>query len=82
VVVAAGRDVIVDARPQESLAGIVLVCLSLVVMPMLAWFKGHTGQRLGSATLVADSAETLVRMAFGGAPWRFDSQRGPRLVVG
>ncbi len=43
--------------------GIVLAGVSLVVMPILARAKRRTGQAMGSATLVADAAETM-RCAF------------------
>lgn len=54
------RDVIIDDQADTSVVGIVLACVSLVVMPTLAWGKRWTGRRLGSATLVADSAETFL----------------------
>ena len=60
VAVAATRDLILAERPHESLPGIVIAVLSLVVMPLLAWAKRRTGNRMGSSTLVADSAETLL----------------------
>jgi len=44
----------------ESTVGILLAGVSLVVMLVLALAKRRTGQQMGSATLVADSAETLL----------------------
>jgi divalent metal cation (Fe/Co/Zn/Cd) transporter len=61
VVVEAVRDLFfVDAEADESGVGIVLAAVSLVVMPTLAWAKRRTADRLGSPTLRADAAETLL----------------------
>ena len=60
VVVEAGRDLLVGAEAEGSLVGIALAATSLLVMPALGLAKRRTGQRLGSPTLVADSAETLL----------------------
>ena len=46
--------------PETSTVGIVLAAVSLVVMPVLAWFKRLTALRMGSETLLADSAETFL----------------------
>jgi divalent metal cation (Fe/Co/Zn/Cd) transporter len=54
------RDLIVRAEPAESLPGIVLAGLSILVMPSLGLAKRRTGRKLGSPTLIADSAETLL----------------------
>ena len=45
--------------PAPSLAGIVITSLSLVVMPVLFYAKYHTGRRIRSRSLVADSKQTL-----------------------
>ena len=55
-----GRDLIVRDEPSESMPGIVLAALSLVVMPLLAVAKRRTGEAMGSATLIADAAETML----------------------
>jgi divalent metal cation (Fe/Co/Zn/Cd) transporter len=60
VCVEAIRDVIVDEKADAAPAGIILACVSLVVMPTLAWLKRRTGRALNSATLIADSAETFL----------------------
>jgi divalent metal cation (Fe/Co/Zn/Cd) transporter len=49
-----------DGEPSESVVGIVLASLSLVVMPALALAKRRTAVELGSPTLRADAAETLL----------------------
>jgi divalent metal cation (Fe/Co/Zn/Cd) transporter len=46
--------------PDRSAVGLVLSVLSLVIMPVLAWWKQRTGRQMGSRALVADAAETWV----------------------
>ena len=48
------------AAPEHSTVGIVLAATSLVVMPLLSWFERRTGRQLGSASVVADSKQTLL----------------------
>ncbi len=45
-------------EPEESVTGIVLAIVSLIVMPVLAFAKRRVGQAMSSATVVADSAQT------------------------
>ena len=52
------RDMITQARPGQSAAGLAVAGAALVVMPALAVAKRRTGQALGNRTLIADSAET------------------------
>lgn len=44
--------------PEHSLAGIVLACVSLVVMPMLSRAKRKVGRSLNSAAMHADAKQT------------------------
>lgn len=60
VVIEAGRDLLIRAEPSESVPGIALAALSLVVMPLLAIAKKRTGVAMGSAPLIVDSAETML----------------------
>jgi divalent metal cation (Fe/Co/Zn/Cd) transporter len=46
------------AEPEQSTIGLVLVALSVVVMPSLAWAKRRVAAGLSSAALRADSAQT------------------------
>lgn len=46
--------------PHTSTVGLVLACLSLIVMPVLAWSKNRTGRMMNSRALQADAAETWV----------------------
>ncbi|WP_031166194.1 cation diffusion facilitator family transporter [Streptosporangium roseum] len=45
---------------EASPVGIGLAVTSVVVMPLLVWAKRRTGRELGSATVVADSTQTLL----------------------
>jgi divalent metal cation (Fe/Co/Zn/Cd) transporter len=54
------RDLFGARQPDPSIVGIGLASLSLVVMPTLVWAKRRTGGELGSATVVADSTQTLL----------------------
>lgn len=56
----AGRSLLGVAEPQESMVGIALAAVSVVVMPALSWFERRTGRELGSASVVADSKQTLL----------------------
>ena len=47
-----------DAHP--STVGLVLAALSLVIMPVLSYAQRQAGRRLGSASAVADSKQTLL----------------------
>lgn len=45
---------------EPNLFGIVIAVLSLAVMPTLAYLKNQTGKAIGSASLIADSKQTVV----------------------
>ncbi len=53
-------DLVTRSEPESSTPGIVIAALSLVVMPVLSWAKRRVGRQLGSKTVVADSAQTLL----------------------
>jgi len=44
--------------PEHSISGIVLACVSLVVMPLLSRAKRKVGHALGSAAMHADAKQT------------------------
>lgn len=46
--------------PSESIVGIVLAVVSLLVMPLLAWRKHRVACEIGSRALAADAVETFV----------------------
>jgi Co/Zn/Cd efflux system component len=54
------RNLAGSTEPEHSTVGIVLAATSLVVMPFLSWFERRTGRELGSASVVADSKQTLL----------------------
>jgi divalent metal cation (Fe/Co/Zn/Cd) transporter len=45
--------------PQPSLPGIAIAIASIVIMPLLYYFKYRTGKEMKSRSLIADSRETL-----------------------
>ena len=58
VAIDAGKGLITKEEPGESLIGIILAAVSLVVMPLLAWAKRRVAAKLNSQALVADSHQT------------------------
>jgi len=54
------RSLLGQGEAEPSPVGIVLAAVSLVVMPVLVWAKRRTGRELGSATVLADSTQTLL----------------------
>ncbi len=54
------RSLIGAGDPAPSPVGIGLAALSLLVMPLLSWAQRRTGRALGSASVVADSTQTLL----------------------
>jgi divalent metal cation (Fe/Co/Zn/Cd) transporter len=51
-------DLVRKKAPEHSIPGIVLACVSLVVMPLLSRAKKKVGNELGSAALHADAKQT------------------------
>jgi divalent metal cation (Fe/Co/Zn/Cd) transporter len=60
VTVESVRALLGAADPAPSPVGIGLAVASLLVMPFLSWAQRRTGRALGSATVVADSTQTLL----------------------
>jgi divalent metal cation (Fe/Co/Zn/Cd) transporter len=56
----AARHLLGSEQAEVSPVGIGLAAVSVVVMPLLVWAKRRTGRELGSATVVADSVQTLL----------------------
>ncbi|MDP8970312.1 MAG: cation transporter [Actinomycetota bacterium] len=54
------RELVTASRPEESLPGIILAVVSLIVMPLLAWGKRRVGEQLGSQAVQADATETTL----------------------
>ena len=53
------EKLIFQEAPAPSLLGLVIALASMVVMPGLFYLKYQTGKSLGSASLMADSKQTL-----------------------
>jgi len=53
-------DLATEARPEESLVGVILAIVSLIVMPWLAWRKRRLAAELDSRALQADSKQTTL----------------------
>lgn len=53
-------DLVFRSRPEESVPGIVLAVVSLIVMPLLAWRKRIVARELDSRALQADSTQTTL----------------------
>jgi divalent metal cation (Fe/Co/Zn/Cd) transporter len=51
-------DLINRKAPSHSIPGIILACVSLVVMPILSHAKKGVGRELGSAAMNADARQT------------------------
>jgi divalent metal cation (Fe/Co/Zn/Cd) transporter len=54
------RKLATGAHPDESLFGIGLAIVSLVVMPLLARAKRRVGEQLASRAVTADATETML----------------------
>lgn len=54
------RALLGSGEAEPSPAGIAIAAVSVVVMPLLVWAKRRTGREMGSATVVADSTQTLL----------------------
>lgn len=54
------RALVGGDEADPSRVGIAVAAVSLMVMPFLSWAQRRTGRRLGSATVVADSSQTLL----------------------
>lgn len=60
VTVTSVLTLVLRVEAEHSVVGIVLTAVSVVVMPALSLAERRAGRELGSATAVADSAQTLI----------------------
>lgn len=60
VTVDATRSLLGSDQAETSPVGIGIAAVSVVVMPVLVYAKRRTGRELGSATVVADSMQTML----------------------
>jgi divalent metal cation (Fe/Co/Zn/Cd) transporter len=51
-------NLVTRKAPERSISGIILACVSLVVMPILSRAKKRVGKELGSAAMHADARQT------------------------
>jgi divalent metal cation (Fe/Co/Zn/Cd) transporter len=54
------RSLLRHGEAEPSPVGIGIAAVSVVVMPLLVWAKRRTGRELRSATVVADSTQTML----------------------
>jgi len=54
-----GKKLLLQEHPDESLIGIILATVSLIVMPLLAFYKKKIATEINSRALRADALETL-----------------------
>ncbi|MDP1876056.1 MAG: cation transporter [Actinomycetota bacterium] len=54
------RSLLIGEGGEASRVGIIIAALSLAIMPALSFAQRRTGRQLGSATVVADSKQTLL----------------------
>ena len=59
VIYESGKKLLFQERPEESLIGIILAFVSLIVMPLLALYKKQIAAEINSRALRADALETL-----------------------
>lgn len=53
------EKLIFSERPSPSLLGIIIAVVSIIIMPILFYLKYRTGKSMNTASLVADSKQTL-----------------------
>lgn len=62
IIVAAGsiRSLLGYSSAEESLPGIILAAVSLIIMPVVSYLERRAGREIGSASAVSDSKQTLI----------------------
>ena len=53
-----GADLLLKRAPEHSVPGIILACVSLIVMPLLSHAKRNVGRAIGSSAMNADAKQT------------------------
>lgn len=59
VIYQSASKLILSEKPDDSLLGIIIAIISLIIMPALFWLKYVTGKSMDSRSVVADSKQTL-----------------------
>ena len=60
VLIVAVKKLILQEIPEPTITGIVIAALSLIIMPILAKKKLKLAKKINSASLAADSKQTLI----------------------
>lgn len=66
VTVDAVVSLIQGAGPEHSPLGLGITALSLIIMPLLAWFEMRTGRELNSKSVMADAKQLLLCVYLSG----------------
>ena len=67
VTVDAISSLVSNEGPEASPLGIGITALSLILMPLLAWYEIRTGRELGSKSVLADARQLLLCVYLSGA---------------
>lgn len=67
VTVDAVMSLISQEDPEHSPLGLGITALSLIVMPLLAWFEVRTGRELESKSVMADAKQLILCIYLSGA---------------
>lgn len=59
VMIQSGIALVAGRQPDASIVGIVVAIASLLIMPMVSWWKLRTAAQIGSRALRAEAKETL-----------------------
>ncbi|WP_312675484.1 cation transporter [Microbacterium sp.] len=67
VTIDAVMSLISQEGPEHSPLGLGITALSLVIMPLLAWFEVRTGRELDSKSVMADAKQLILCIYLSGA---------------
>ncbi|WP_136024844.1 cation transporter [Microbacterium sp. K27] len=67
VTVDAVVSLITQEGPEHSPLGLGITALSLIIMPLLAWFEVRTGRELDSKSVMADAKQLILCIYLSGA---------------
>ncbi len=67
VTVDAVTSLITQEGPEHSPLGLGITALSLIIMPLLAWFEVRTGRELDSKSVMADAKQLILCVYLSGA---------------
>lgn len=67
VTIDAATSLVAQEGPEHSPLGLGITALSLIVMPLLAWFEVRTGRELVSKSVIADAKQLILCIYLSGA---------------